>query len=141
MRRTLREEVGQAGATLTQHTCAQIHPVRFEQVITQEHHRYLCEDLRCQALPPNAVLQRRKREGNTVAEGDDFPIQHGALGEQQPCLAQLRKAIGDQLFPARPEIDGIAAPDKLRPDAIPLPFREPVVPIPQLSNILIELVG
>ena len=84
------------------------------------------DHLRDLLLSADALLQRGEGQRPFVAEGEDLAVEHGAVGQPRGRGRDLGKPVRDELFAARPEMDGTGAADQLRADAVPLPLDEPV---------------
>ena len=89
------------------------------------------DSLRDLFLAADPLLQRRERHRAFVTKGEDLAVQYRAVRQLAGGGDDLRKAVRDQLFAARPEVQGAGALDQLRADAIPLPLDLPVVGLPR----------
>ena len=58
--------------------------------------------------------------------GNDFTVDHRAVGQAVDQAVEFGKAFGDQLFTAGPDPQSAVALDHLGTDTIPLPFHLPV---------------
>ncbi|MNP05976.1 hypothetical protein D3C76_979420 [compost metagenome] len=119
-------------------------PVRafpFQQVVGEDDHRHVIENLAGEVLTADPLLQQGERlHGGGIRgrikgifgrrssgfPGNDFPVDHGAVGQAVDQAVEFRKAIGDQFFTPRPDPQAPLALDDLGPDAVPLPFHLPM---------------
>ncbi|MNN04241.1 hypothetical protein D3C81_1169620 [compost metagenome] len=134
---TVTDHPFQLPATLGLTAVAPVFALPFEQIEGEQHHRHFFEDFPVQGLATDALLQEGKRlrcrfkrlfgAGWRRFPGDDFAVDHRPVGKAQNQAVQFREALGHQLFAPRPDPQAPAALDHLGADAIPFPFRLPVL--------------
>ena len=83
---------------------AHIAPLDLEQIVGDEHHGHVRENLRAELLAADAALQLREGKGRAIRPRHDLAVDHGAIGQEFRRRGDLRKAIRHQLVAARPEI-------------------------------------
>ena len=104
---------------------ADVDAVVLEHVVGHEHDRDVARLARDLLLPADALLQGRERQRPIAANARTSPSSTVPSGSARGGLADLGKAVGDQLLAARPEVHLSAALDELRADAVPLPLDLP----------------
>ena len=110
----------------------------FEDVVGHEDDGDRARQLADLFLPADPLLQRRERHGAFVTKGEDLAVEYRAVRELAGRGDDLGKAVGDELFAARPQVQGAGALDQLRADAVPLPLDLPVVNLPERIDGVFE---
>ena len=98
-----------------------------EHVVGHEHDGNRADHLRDLLLSADSLLQCGKGQRPFVAEGEHLAVEHGAVGQPGGRGRNLGKPVRDELFAARPEMDGASPAHELRANAVPFPFDDPVV--------------
>ena len=127
-----------ARAALVERPRADVGAPVLEQVVGHEDDRDGARHLGDLLLPADALLQRRKRQRPIVAEREHLAVEHRAVRQPRRGRGNLRKAVGDELFAARPEVHRAGPPDQLRADAVPFPLDQPLVARPERLDRLLE---
>ena len=79
----------------------QVLPGHFQQVIGDEAHRHIGQQLAAERLALDALLQRLEwRRAVVGAPGQQFTVEHGAVGQAGGLGHHLGKAVGDQFLAA-----------------------------------------
>ena len=108
---------------------ADVLPGILQKVIGQDPGRGRGEKRLWHGLAADPLLQNRKRVGAALVRvpGKDFAVDHRACWQEIGKRGKVGEAVGDQLFPPAPQGKGTGAGNKLAADAVPFPFRQPIV--------------
>ena len=116
----------------------QVLAVLLEQVVRDQHHRHVGEDLRAELEPADPPLQLREGQGTPSFHGMISPSITVPSGSASPAAASSGKRSVTSSSP-RDQIQRLPlAPDQLRPDAVPLPLRLPLRRIAQRRELALE---
>jgi hypothetical protein len=118
----------QSRAALMLRQRAQIDALVFEQVISDEAHRRVGEQLFAEHLAVQALLQQRERGRlfGALLPDEQLTVEHGAVGQRCQRRQRIGKSFTDQFLAARPQPHAAGALDCLCADAVVLPFDHPI---------------
>ena len=127
----------QQRAPFAQRPLAQVFAVEFQQVVGDHLRGMFAQRFRARFQPLDARLQRSER-GRRVGIGvpnQQLAVEHRIARQSSRSALDFGKTAVEAFFAARPQRQIVIAPDQLQADAVPLPFKQPVVDVAQRCGL------